>query len=399
MREPMIPRPMKPTLTAARVLGSPRPEKIAPWLTRAWESTSAGRSPISSRSSTGTWSTAKVPSTPDDQSEGVDRGAVEAAGVERGRRRGLRARHDRGHQRAARAARRAHGARHDRGLPRRARDRPPEPRRSLYDLTRDRPPPLVPRELRFAVRERMGPDGVIDAARRGEPGRAPSAALRDADVEAVAVCLLFSFLPPGARAARRRGAARRACRTSHVSLSQRGRCPSSASTSASRRRSPTPTCRPLLAAYLRPARRARRGAGAARAARHAVLGRRRRRATPRPSTPRACVLSGPAGGVVGAALVAARGERLRRRAHLRHGRHEHRRRAVARRRGARRRPSAVVAGVPMQLPMVDVHTVERRRRLDRLGATPAARCASGPRSAGADPGPAVLRPRRRRSRR
>ena len=31
-------------------------------------------------------------------------------------------------------------------------------RASLYDLTVHRPAPLVPRELRFTVRERMGPD-------------------------------------------------------------------------------------------------------------------------------------------------------------------------------------------------------------------------------------------------
>ena len=36
-------------------------------------------------------------------------------------------------------------------------------RPSLYDLTQDRPPPLVPRELRFTVSERMGPEGEIPA--------------------------------------------------------------------------------------------------------------------------------------------------------------------------------------------------------------------------------------------
>src|SRR4029434_10303416 len=34
-------------------------------------------------------------------------------------------------------------------------------RPALYDLTRDRPTALVPRELRFTVRERMGPDGAL----------------------------------------------------------------------------------------------------------------------------------------------------------------------------------------------------------------------------------------------
>ena len=40
-------------------------------------------------------------------------------------------------------------------------------RPSLYDLTAHRPAPLVPRELRFTVRERVGPEGVRRAARRG----------------------------------------------------------------------------------------------------------------------------------------------------------------------------------------------------------------------------------------
>ena len=39
-------------------------------------------------------------------------------------------------------------------------------RASLYDLTRHRPPPLVPRGLRFVVRERMGPGGIIAPVRR-----------------------------------------------------------------------------------------------------------------------------------------------------------------------------------------------------------------------------------------
>src|SRR4028118_1500629 len=35
-------------------------------------------------------------------------------------------------------------------------------RPSLYDLTQDRPPTLVPRELRFTVKERMGPEGEVE---------------------------------------------------------------------------------------------------------------------------------------------------------------------------------------------------------------------------------------------
>ncbi|WP_304440411.1 hydantoinase/oxoprolinase N-terminal domain-containing protein, partial [Frankia sp. EI5c] len=44
-------------------------------------------------------------------------------------------------------------------------------RPSLYDLTADRPPSLVPRELRFTVAERCGPDGVIEPLRADEVDR------------------------------------------------------------------------------------------------------------------------------------------------------------------------------------------------------------------------------------
>src|SRR4051794_12378103 len=66
-------------------------------------------------------------------------------------------------------------------------------RPALYDLTEDRPAPLVPRDLRFTVAERMGPDGVL---RELEGLDDVVAAVRSADVEAVAVCLLFAFLHP-----------------------------------------------------------------------------------------------------------------------------------------------------------------------------------------------------------
>src|SRR4051794_8867475 len=68
-------------------------------------------------------------------------------------------------------------------------------RPSLYDLTRRPPDPLVPRDLRFTIRERVDPAG--EAAPLDEVSvRATIAELRRADVESVAVCFLFSFLDP-----------------------------------------------------------------------------------------------------------------------------------------------------------------------------------------------------------
>src|SRR5437763_3789726 len=62
-------------------------------------------------------------------------------------------------------------------------------RASLYDLTRRLPEPLVPRELRFTIRERVDPTG--EAAPLDEASvRAAVEELRRAEVESVAVCFL-----------------------------------------------------------------------------------------------------------------------------------------------------------------------------------------------------------------
>jgi N-methylhydantoinase A len=61
-------------------------------------------------------------------------------------------------------------------------------RAHLYRLCLDHPAPLVPLERCVGVRERMGPDGVI------EPLDLDS--LPEIEAEAIAVCLLFSFRDP-----------------------------------------------------------------------------------------------------------------------------------------------------------------------------------------------------------
>ncbi len=68
-------------------------------------------------------------------------------------------------------------------------------RAALYDLARLHPPPLVPRERVVGVRERMGPDGVITPL-APEEVRAAVGAVRALGPEAVAVSLLFGFRRP-----------------------------------------------------------------------------------------------------------------------------------------------------------------------------------------------------------
>lgn len=69
-------------------------------------------------------------------------------------------------------------------------------RPALYDLFVDRPAPLVPRELRFEVDERVNARGEVLKPLDAEELEPVIAALRDAGVESVAVGLLFSFLHP-----------------------------------------------------------------------------------------------------------------------------------------------------------------------------------------------------------
>ncbi len=66
----------------------------------------------------------------------------------------------------------------------------------LYDLQRAPPAPLVPRERRFEVGERIDATGAEHRAVDEADVDAVIAAVREAGVEAVAVCFLFSFLNP-----------------------------------------------------------------------------------------------------------------------------------------------------------------------------------------------------------
>src|SRR5215207_6819438 len=157
--------------------------------------------------------TAKVPSTPEDQSEGVMRSleAVEASDVEAFAHGMTVATNALLERRGARTALlTTEGFRDLIELARQ--DRP-----ALYDLAARRPEPLVPRELRCTVRERMGPEGKVEPLDEASVREAIER-LREAEVEAVAVCLLFAFLHPEHE--RRVGAAvREALPGVHVSLS------------------------------------------------------------------------------------------------------------------------------------------------------------------------------------
>jgi N-methylhydantoinase A len=322
--------------------------------------------------------TVKVPSTPRDQSVGV-MNAIEASEVEAGSLSALA----HGMTVATNALLERRGARTAlvttegfRDILEIARQNRP----SLYDLTLDRPPALVPRELRFTVRERMGPEGEISPLDEESLERAVSA-VRDAEVEAVAVCLLFAFMHPE-HELRVGEALREALPEMHVSLSSEVlpefREYERFSTTAA-----DAYLAPRLAAYLgnlgskvtgvgMPSPLIMQSSGGVAKIDDAVR------------DAAAFVLSGPAGGVVGAAYVAGLG-----------GYHD----LLTFDMGgtstdvapvvegeAQTSTETVIAGVPIKLPMVDVHTVSAGGGsvawADAGGALRV-----GPRSAGAEPGP------------
>lgn len=243
-------------------------------------------------------------------------------------------------------------------------------RPSLYDQWADRPAPLVPRELRFEVWGRLDAGGaVIEPI---DPGAIPS--MPD-DVEAVAVCLLHADLDPGHEQA-----------VAEV-LRARGLDVTCSHEISPQYREYERTVTSVVNAYLRPSCRSyltglvdvaddvavMTSAGGLVDLTHAA------------EQPARLLLSGPAGGVRAAAAIATVNGFAD---------------AVTFDMGGtstdvslvlRGQPEPagerVVAGYPVRLPSLDVHTIGAGggsiARLDPGGAL-----VVGPRSAGAVPGPA-----------
>jgi N-methylhydantoinase A len=247
-------------------------------------------------------------------------------------------------------------------------------RAHLYRLCADHPEPLVPLDLCFGVRERIGPEGVI------APLELES--LPAVDAEAVAVCLLFSFRDASHERAVAEELRRRLPHTRVVAsheVSPEFREYERASTTAV-----DAYLGPVVSAYLE-----RLAAACAEAGLPEPLVMRSsggvasvEEAAAHPSW---ALVSGPAGGVVGAELIA----RLA-------GRED----AISFDMGGTstdvcliaagatiRSAERSVAGLPVRLPTVDLQTVGAGGGSivwhDAGGALRV-----GPESAGADPGPA-----------
>jgi N-methylhydantoinase A len=248
-------------------------------------------------------------------------------------------------------------------------------RAHLYRLCAEHPEPLVPLERCHGVRGRLGPEGELEPL---ELGSLPDVG----DVEAVAVCLLFAFRDSSHEQAvaaelRRRHPGVNVVASHEVAPEFREY--ERASTTAA-----DAYLAPVAARYLRALADAAAGAG-----------------LPEPvvmlssggvlpigeaaAHPARLLVSGPAGGVVGAGLLARRAGFADAIAFDMGGTSTD----VCLLPGGRavRVPEREVGGLPVRLPSVDVHTVGAGGgslvRRDAGGALHV-----GPESAGADPGPA-----------
>ena len=250
-------------------------------------------------------------------------------------------------------------------------------RGSLYDLDWERPAPLVPDALRLGVRERVAPDGSV-VEELDEAGLASIIKkLKRAKVEAVAVSLLFSFANPEHE---RMVEAALSSALPHVPLSVSHRIlPEYREYERTSTVTINAYLQPLMGTYLKrlgsrvTSLRVMQSSGGSISA--GVAARE----------PVRTILSGPAGGVVGA-VSAAREAGFQDVITFDMG-GTSTDVALCSAGEVRLTNEASVAGLPVAAPVLDIHTVGAGggsvARVDVGGSLRV-----GPESAGADPGPA-----------
>jgi N-methylhydantoinase A len=248
-------------------------------------------------------------------------------------------------------------------------------RPELYNLNAMRLPPLVPDELRFGVHERVSASGEILEALQASELKSLVKKLRAARVESIAVCLLFSF----ANLAHELQIAD-ALRNLELPLSLSHQVhPEYREFERTSTVAINACLQPLMGSYLSrlqantPSLRVMQSSGGSISA--SVAARE----------PVRTILSGPAGGVVGA-LRAARAAGFEKVITFDMG-GTSTDVALCDRDGLRMTSEASVAGLPVAIPTMDIHTVGAGggsiARLDEGGSLRV-----GPESAGANPGPA-----------
>jgi N-methylhydantoinase A len=261
-------------------------------------------------------------------------------------------------------------------------------RPSLYDFFVERPEPLVPRQRRVGLSERVGADGeIVTRPSWAEVSRVVKR-VRRSGAESVAVCFLFSFLRPEHERllARRLRSAGFNVSVSHEILREFREFERTSTTVTNA------YLAPVMSRYLKEI-----GGDASRA----TVATRSGRATSRTRVrvmqsnggilsaraaarePVRTILSGPAGGALGAKQIASDAGCERAISFDMGGTSTD----VSLIEGALRTTNeSIVAGLPVAVPMLEIHTVGAGggsiARFDRAGALRV-----GPESAGADPGP------------
>lgn len=248
-------------------------------------------------------------------------------------------------------------------------------RPELYNLDAVRPPPLVPDNLRFGVRERVASSGEVLEALEDDQLDALVAQLKAAQVESVAISLLFSFVHPEheSRIAMSVSSLNVPISISHQILPEYREYERTSTVCINA------YLQPLMGSYLKrlaphaPKLRVMQSSGGSISAAAAA------------DEPVRTILSGPAGGVVGA-LRAARSAGLENIVTFDMG-GTSTDVALCDRAGLRMTNEAVVADLPVAVSVMDIHTVGAGggsiARVDEGGSLRV-----GPESAGADPGPA-----------
>jgi N-methylhydantoinase A len=266
-------------------------------------------------------------------------------------------------------------------------------RANLYDLFQDAPATLIPRRRRFEITERIGADGTVVTPLAEDEINDLIAALKTAHVDAVAVSLIFSFRNPEHE--RRLGARLRAALPGMPIYLSSEVLPE---IKEFERTSTTAVCAyvgPILASYLRRLAEATRSLALPplylMASNGGIL-----EAAEAIGMPAVAVESGPAAGVVAAALVARQTGRLdllsfdmggtTAKASLIRGGHYETTPEYEVGGGASGSRWMHGTGHPIRVPVIDLAEVSAGGGsiawVDKAGALRV-----GPKSAGADPGP------------
>src|SRR5437016_3832562 len=265
-------------------------------------------------------------------------------------------------------------------------------RPELYNLNAVKPPPLVPSELRFGIGERIAASGEVLEAPNDTEVNALVEKLRRAGCESIAVSLLFSFARPNheQRIAKALRNLNLPLSISHQILPEYREYERTSTVAVNA------YLRPLMSRYL--ARLSESAAEETKVQRPKAKDQRssfRLRvmqssggsisAATAAEEPVRTILSGPAGGVVGALRVAESAAFENLITFDMGGTSTDV--ALCDREGMRLTNESIVAGVPVAVPMMDIHTVGAGggsiARVDEGGSLRV-----GPESAGADPGPA-----------